>query len=63
MLWEEITSSGVALLASIARAPVLTEDLGPLAMALRDYLALTSFLDQLDVADSQLALRFDPRWE
>ncbi len=63
MAGEEITPSAVALLASLAHASVLTEDLGPLAMALRDYLTSMAFLGQLDLADNQLAVRFDPRWD
>jgi hypothetical protein len=63
MTSEEMTPSAVRLLAALAHAPILTEDLEPLAQALRDYLGSMAFLEQLDLTDSELAVWFDPRWE
>ncbi len=57
-----ITSDAVLTVAQLVGLAVPQEDLEPLTAALRDQLASVDSLAELDLADVDPTITFDPRW-
>ena len=59
---EPISEETIRHLAKLVGIEVPEEDVAPLAAALSSQLAGIAALDELDLADVNPAIEFDPRW-
>lgn len=59
---EPISEETIRHLAKLVGIEVPDEDVAPLAAALSSQLAGIAALDELDLADVNPAIEFDPRW-